>query len=82
MGSSSEAPTYFLICFHKPCSQEAANFIVEKLSQSQENGGAELIVRQEKMPVSKPGLVLHVSAATPRIYALAESIDLKKPDIR
>ena len=82
MVSSLEAPTYFLICFHRPCSQEAANFIVEKLTESQENGGAELIVRQEKMPVSKPGLVLHVSATTQRIYELAESIDIKKPDTR
>ena len=82
MGSSSEAPTYYLICFHKPCSQEAANFIVEKLTQSQENGGAELLVRQEKMPASKPGLVLHVSATKERIFDLAENIDIKKQDIR
>jgi len=81
MDDPAGASTYYLICFHKPCSQEAANFIVEKLTQSQENGGAELLVRQEKMPASKPGLVLHVSATKNRIFELAENIDIKKPDI-
>ena len=82
MDDPARASTYYLICFHKPCSQEAANFIVEKLTQSQEKGGAELLVRQEKMPASKPGLVLHVSATKNRIFELAENIDIKKPDIR
>ena len=75
-------PTYYVVCFHKPCTQEAANFIVENLTKSQHEGGAQLIVSQEKMPASKTGLVLHVSASTARIYEIAENIDIKKPDIR
>ena len=74
--------TYFVVCLHRPCSQEATNFIVESLRKSQHEGGAELIVRQEKMPASKTGLVLHISASKSRLYQLAESIDIKKPDIR
>ena len=75
-------PTYFVVCLHTPCSQEAANFIVESLRKAQDEGGAELIVRQERMPASKTGLVLHVSASKNRLFELAETIDLKKPDIR
>ena len=75
-------PTYFVVCLHRPCSQEAANFIVETLRKGQDEGGAELIVRQENMPASKAGLVLHISASKNRLFELAENIDLKKPDIR
>ena len=75
-------PTYFVVCLHRPCSQEAANFIVESLSKYQHEGGAELVVRQEKMPASKTGLVLHISSSKSRLYELAETIDIKKPDIR
>ena len=75
-------PTYFVVCLHTPCNQEAANFIVESLRKAQDQGGAGLIIRQERMPASKTGLVLHVSASKKRLFELAEAIDLKKPDIR
>ena len=82
MDRSEGPPTYYVVCFHKPCTQEAASFIVEELTKSQNEGGAQLIVTQEKMPVSKTGLVLHVSASKSRIYEIAENIDIKKQDIR
>ena len=75
-------PTYFVVCLHRPCNQEAANFIVDSLTKGQHEGGAELIVKQEKMPASRTGLVLHISASKERLFELAETIDLKKPDIR
>ena len=82
VGQGKGSPTYFVVCLHRPCSQEAAKFIIECLGKYQHEGGAELIVRQEQMPASKPGLVLHISATKERIYELAETIDIKKPDIR
>ena len=33
MERSEGPPTYYVVCFHKPCTQEAANFIVEKLTK-------------------------------------------------
>ena len=82
MDNATGFPTYFVVCFHRPCTQEAAKFIVDSVRKPQNEGGAELIVRQEKMPASKTGLVLHVSASRSRIFELAETINIKKPDLR
>ena len=83
MDTQEGLPTYFVVCCHRPCSQEAAEFIVDILTKPQHEGGAELIVRQEKMPASRTGLVMHVSASRSRIFELAEEgTDIKKQDIR
>ena len=53
-------PTYFVVCLHEKCTQEAADFMTRRLRAPQHEGGAELIVHQEEM---KPdGLIIHVSA--------------------
>ena len=53
-------PTYFVVCLHEKCSQEAADFMTQRLRAPQAEGGAELVVHQEEM---KPdGLIIHVSA--------------------
>ena len=46
-GSEEDHPSYFVICFHRPCVQEAADFVVDSMVKPLEEGGAELIVRQE-----------------------------------
>ena len=75
-----DVPTYFLVCLHRPCTQEAADFIVDSLSKPAADGGAGLVVRQEAMPKNRSGLVLHVSAPKRRLFELAEAMDLKKRD--
>ena len=39
-------PSYYVVCLHKPCSQEAAQFIADALAKSRVQGGADLIVHQ------------------------------------
>ncbi len=39
-------PSYYVVCLHRNCNDEAANFIANALTQSIAKGGAELIVRQ------------------------------------
>ena len=73
--------TYFVVCFHRPCVQEATDFVVESLAKRLEEGGAELIVRQEEFSEEKGGLILHVSATRQRLFQLAEAIGLKKLDL-
>ena len=71
-------PTYYLVCFHEEASQEGVNFVAECLKKDLSEGGAELIVRQEKLSESKGGgLILHVTATPERLYDIAESMDLK-----
>ena len=60
-------PTYFVICFHEKCSQEAVDFISDRLVAPAADGGAGLLVQQEGMPAGGGGLILHVSAAEGRV---------------
>jgi hypothetical protein len=39
-------PSYYVVCLHRPCSQEAAQFIADALTKSRVQGGADLIVHQ------------------------------------
>ena len=71
--SSSPPPTYILVCLHESCSQEAAQFIADRLRNE-----ARLSVHQEH--VRPNGLILHVSAEKRRILELAETLKIKKPD--
>jgi len=75
-----DPPSYFVVCLHRPCTQEAADFIVESLTKPVDKGGAQLIVRQEEMSENPGGLVLHLSATSERLFELAETMDLKKTD--
>ena len=75
---SKMPPTYFVVCLHEKCSQEAADFIAEELSRAETSGGAGLIVHQEDL--RPDGLILHVSASDERLFQLAEAVGVKKPD--
>jgi len=44
------------------------------------NGGGGLIIRQEKIPASKSGLIVHVSATNERLLQIAQDTDIKKLD--
>ena len=77
----SDHPTYYVVCLHPPCCQEAANFIVDAMVKPVQQGGAELVVRQEQMSDIKSGLILHLSATPERLFELAENMDLKKKDL-
>ena len=59
-GSEEDHPSYFVICFHRPCVQEAADFVVDSMVKPLEEGGAELIVRQED-GVDEKGKSLKIS---------------------
>ncbi len=72
--------TFYLICLHDPCSQEAADYIAQCLSKGQGQGGAELILKQEQIKEGQGGLILHVTASTSRLLELAESMHLKLKD--
>ena len=76
----SENPTYYLICLHEPCSQKAADFIATYLTKKLGKGGAELIVKQEKMSEGRGGLVLHITASPQRLFEIAEDMELKIRD--
>lgn len=39
-------PSYYVVCLHRNCNDEAATFISNALTQTLAKGGAELIVRQ------------------------------------
>lgn len=73
-------PTYFVICFHEKCTQEAVDFISDRLVASAAEGGAGLLVQQEEMRAGGGGLILHVSATERRVLQLAEVIGVKKRD--
>ena len=71
-------PTYYLVCFHEKTSQESVNFVAECLRKDLTEGGAELMVRQEKMDKDKGGgLILHITATPERLYEIAENMGLK-----
>ena len=72
--------TYYLVCLHEPCSQEAADFIANCLTRPLAEGGANLIVTQEKLNEGHGGLILHVSASEDRLNSIATDMDLKKFD--
>ena len=42
-------PSYYVVCLHRPCSQEAAQFISDSLTKSRLHGGADLIVLQVRL---------------------------------
>lgn len=68
---------------HKPCKQEAADFLAECLVRKHQSGAAELIIHQEKIPEQRnkhTGLIIHVSATNERLFEIAQDMDLKKPD--
>ena len=73
-------PTYYLVCLHDSCTQEAVEFIANCLTKSQTEGGAELVVTQEKMKPGNGGLILHISAPPERLNSIASNMDLKKFD--
>ncbi len=59
--------SYYLICLHESCSQEAADFIAASLIKNRVDGGADLEVVQEKLVNSGGGgLILHVVSDTIR----------------
>ena len=39
-------PTYFVICFHERCTQEAVDFVSDRLVAPAADGGAGLLVQQ------------------------------------
>ena len=39
-------PTYFVICFHERCAQEAVDFVSDRLVAPSADGGAGLLVQQ------------------------------------
>ncbi len=53
-------PSYYVVCLHKPCSQEAAQFIADALTKPKVQGGAELIVHQVKVNTHKGFIYLKV----------------------
>ena len=73
-------PTFYLVCLHENCTQEAAEFIVECLTKSEKDGGAGLMVEQEPMKEKSGGLVLHVTTTNDRINAIAAQMQMKKFD--
>ena len=73
-------PTYFVICFHERCTQEAVDFVSDRLVAPAADGGAGLLVQQEEMRAGEGGLILHVSATEGRVLRLAEAIGVKKRD--
>ena len=72
--------TYFVICFHERCAQEAVDFVSDRLVAPAADGGAGLLVQQEEMRAGEGGLILHVSATEGRVLRLAEAIGVKKRD--
>ncbi|XP_059081460.1 anoctamin-10-like [Tigriopus californicus] len=77
--SASSSPSYYVVCLHEKCSQEAAQFMADHLSAPVSKDGAGLIVEQE---VLRPnGLILHISASRQRVLELAETVGIKKPDL-
>ena len=73
-------PTYYLVCLHEHSTQEAVEFIVNCLTNNQTDGGAQLVVTQEKMKPGHGGLILHISASPERLNSIASNMDLKKFD--
>ena len=74
------APTYYLVCLHEPCVQEGADFIAQSLTKSDIEGGANLLVRQEKVGAQNDGLILHVTASPNRLYEIATQMEIKIKD--
>ena len=75
---SSAHPTYAVVCLHEACCQEAAQFIADRLRAPRHEGGAQLVVHQERMRPN--GLIVHVSAEEERLLQLAEEVGVKKRD--
>lgn len=71
-------PTYFVVCLHEHCSQEAADFLADKLKTNPDKGGAGLIVNQEH--IRPHGLILHVSLQNEDILRLAEEVGVRVAD--
>ena len=71
-------PTYFVVCLHEHCSQEAADFIASRLATDPSYDGAGLVVHQEKLRPN--GLIMHISASYERLLEIAQDIGVKKPD--
>jgi len=74
------SPTYYAIVLREKCSDEAAQFIVDKLVLGWQDGGAGLQVSKQPVDHAFPDTVLHVTADNAHIIKIADIIEVKKAD--
>jgi len=77
----SDPPTYYAIVLHNTCSDEGAQFILDKLQAAWEDGGAGLTVRRQHTDMALPETVLHVTATPQLVVKIADIMEIKKPDL-
>jgi len=73
-------PTYYAIVLREKCSDEAAQFIVDKIVLGWDEGGAGLQVAKQPVDHAFPDTVLHITADNRHIFRIADIMEVKKPD--